>query len=398
GVDGVTHGGRVLAAALGDVRLAATAAAEGLGGRADQVAGLQAAFAGRLVGGDHRQRPAVVHREEGHDGGPAALDPAAHVEDQLAQVVGGRAVRHPAGDHGDPADVLGALGQPGGGLEHLLGAELLDLLLGVLELAEHGGDLLRQLLRAALQQLGELVDHGVLAGQEGVGVDTDQGLDAAHTGADGGLAEQFHQTQLGGVVDVGAAAQLLGEVADGDHADPVAVLLAELGDGALLLGLVDAHDVGAHVQVAGQHLVDLLLDVEHHRLRHGGRRAEVEAEAARLVLRAGLGGRRAERVAQGLVGEVGGRVGAGDGLAAPVVDGGVGPGADGHLADLDDALVDVDARDRRLAVADLDHGAGVGADPAGVADLAAALGVERGAVEDDLDLVALGGGRRGDPV
>src|SRR5690606_17862453 len=68
------------------------------------------------------------------------------------------------------------------------------------------------------------------------------------------------------------------------------------------------------------------------------------------------------------------------------------------LADLDDALVDVDARDRRLAVADLDHGAGVGADPAGVADLAAALGVERGAVEDDLDLVALGGGRRGDPV
>src|SRR5690606_18666181 len=32
------------------------------------------------------------------------------------------------------------------------------------------------------------------------------------------------------------------------------------------------------------------------------------------------------------------------------------------------------------------------------ADLAAALGVERGAVEDDLHLVALGGGRRGDAV
>ena len=73
-------------------------------------------------------------------------------------------------------------------------------------------------------------------------------------------------------------------------------------------------------------------------------------------------------------------------------------GADGHLADLDDALVDVDARDRLLAVADLDDGAGVEPDPAGVADLAAALGVERGAVEDDLDLVALGGGGRGDTV
>ncbi len=197
---------------------------------------------------------------------------------------------------------------------------------------------------------------------------------------------------------VGAAAQLLGEVADGDHTDALAVLLAELGDGALPLGLVDAHDVGAHVEVAGEHLVDLLLDVEHDRLRHRGRRAEVEAEPAGLVLGAGLGGRRAEGVAQGLVGEVGGRVGAGDGLAPAVVDGGVGAGADGDLADLDDALVDVDARDRLLAVADLDHGAGVGADAAGVADLAAALGVEGGAVQDDLDLVALGGGGRGDAV
>ncbi len=60
--------------------------------------------------------------------------------------------------------------------------------------------------------------------------------------------------------------------------------------------------------------------------------------------------------------------------------------------------MDVDARDRLLAVADLDHGTGVDADPAGVADLAAALGVERGAVQDDLDLVALGGGRGGGAV
>ena len=126
--------------------------------------------------------------------------PAAHVEDQLAQVVGGGAVRHLAGDQGDAADVLGALGEPGGGLEHLLGAELLDLLLGVLQLAEHAGDLLRQLLRAALDQLLELGDDRVLPGEEVVGVHADQGLDTAHAGADRGLAEQLHQTQLGGVV------------------------------------------------------------------------------------------------------------------------------------------------------------------------------------------------------
>ena len=150
------------------------------------------------------------------------------------------AVRDLAGDQGDAAYVLGGLGETGGGLEDLLRAELLDLLLGVLQLAEHGGDLLRKLLRAALDQLLELGDDRVLPGEEVVRVDADEGLDTAHTGADGRLAEQLHQAQLGGVVDVRAAAQLLGEVADGDDADPLAVLLAELGDGALLLGLVDA--------------------------------------------------------------------------------------------------------------------------------------------------------------
>ena len=48
--------------------------------------------------------------------------------------------------------------------------------------------------------------------------------------------------------------------------------------------------------------------------------------------------------------------------------------------------------DRRLHVADLDPGAVGELDHALVGELAAALGVERGAVEDQLDLVALAGG------
>src|SRR5690606_19533320 len=107
GLDGLADGGRVLAAALGDVRLAATTTAEGLGGGADQLTGLQAALAGGVVGGDHGERLAVVHGEQGDHGGPSAADAAAHVQDQLAQVVGGGAVRHLAGDHGDAVDVLG---------------------------------------------------------------------------------------------------------------------------------------------------------------------------------------------------------------------------------------------------------------------------------------------------
>src|SRR5690606_5842626 len=98
------------------------------GGGADQLTGLQAALAGGVVGGDHGERLAVVHGEQGDHGGPSAADAAAHVQDQLAQVVGGGAVRHMAGDHGDAVDVLGGLGETGGGLQHLLGAELLDLL------------------------------------------------------------------------------------------------------------------------------------------------------------------------------------------------------------------------------------------------------------------------------
>ena len=94
-----------------------------------------------------------------------------------------------------------------------------------------------------------------------------------------------------------------------------------------LLGLGDRQHLGGDVEFAGQHLVDLLLDVGQHRAGHGGRRAEVEAEAAGRVLRAGLGGGGAERVAQRLVGEVGGAVRAGDGAAALQVDLGVGGGA-----------------------------------------------------------------------
>src|SRR5689334_11870944 len=80
GLDRGLDGAGVLAAALGDVVLAATSAAEGLGGGADEFAGLDAALAGGLVGGDHGQRAVVGDREQGHDGGPAAADALADVE------------------------------------------------------------------------------------------------------------------------------------------------------------------------------------------------------------------------------------------------------------------------------------------------------------------------------
>jgi hypothetical protein len=69
-------------------------------------------------------------------------------------------------------------------------------------------------------------------------------------------------------VHVGATAQLLRVVADGDDADLVAVLLAEERDRAGLARLLERGDLRPHVIVVQQHVVDLVLDVREHALRH----------------------------------------------------------------------------------------------------------------------------------
>jgi hypothetical protein len=69
-------------------------------------------------------------------------------------------------------------------------------------------------------------------------------------------------------VHVGATAQLLRVVADRDDADLVAVLLAEERDRAGLARLVQREDLRTHVVVVQQHVVDLVLDVREHGLRH----------------------------------------------------------------------------------------------------------------------------------
>ena len=125
----------------------------------------------------------------------------------------------------------------------------------------------------------------------------------------------------------------------------------------------------------------------------GGHRAdggEVEPEPARRVLRARLRGRLTERAAEGAVHQVRRGVRAGDGAPPLHVDLGVHGRADDDLAGRHGAAVHDQARDRRLHVGDLDPrlvagAAAEGDDDAVVGKLAAALGVERRAVQDDLD-------------
>ena len=64
-------------------------------------------------------------------------------------------------------------------------------------------------------------------------------LDAANARGDGALGLDAENAGLGSVVEVGAAAELDGEVAHLHHADRLTVLLAEQGDGAALLGLLN---------------------------------------------------------------------------------------------------------------------------------------------------------------
>ncbi len=203
-------------------------------------------------------------------------------------------------------------------------------------------------------------------------------------------------TELRG--DVRAAAQLARVVADLDDPHLVAVLLAEHRDRADAPGLGLVGDEPAHLEVAQQDLVDLVLDLAEYDWRHRRRGLEVEAQPPGRVQRTGLGRAVAERAAQAGVQQVRGRVAARD--RRPPVAGRPAastrsPGRTSPESTVTRCVIRPGQRllhvdDRQLGLA----AAGVDRDAAPVGLLAAALGVERGRVEHDLDVVALAGGRQ----
>ncbi len=213
------------------------------------------------------------------------------------------------GDERDPADVLGRAREVTRRGQYLCGPQLLQLLLGVAQPPEHPGQTLGHLGPGRLEHIGDLRDEHGLAGQVAVGVQADQGLHPPDPRPDRGLAQQLDQAELPGTAHMRATTELTGVLADRDDPHPVAVLLAEHRDGAGPACLVGVHHLGVHIEILDQHLVDRLLHVGQHRHRHRTGAGEVEAEPAGRVLRAGLRGARAQRVPQGLVGQVGGAVG-----------------------------------------------------------------------------------------
>ena len=187
------------------------------------------------------------------------------------------------------------------------------------------------------------------------------------------------------------AAQLEAVVLDPDRADRLAVLLVEERVGALLDGLGHRQERDRHRAVVADDAADLVLDGA---LLVVGQRPierEVEAQVVGRHERPGLAGRLADDVAQRPVEQVRAGVVA-HRVGAPL---GVDDGLDG-LADaqpaVERAAMDDQPADRLLRVLDREQLAAAArlADRALVADLAAALGVERRPVEDDLGRAVAG--------
>ena len=196
---------------------------------------------------------------------------------------------------------------------------------------------------------------------------------------------------------MGATTELAGERlvlgAHGDDADDIAVLLSKQSDSAGSLSLVDAHDTGHDRLGSEDLLVDQVLDSLE---LLGGQSLEVRKVKAQVLgrhQRAGLGDVLAQDLLKGGVEQVrGGVVAAQEATALGVERGGHGS-TDGQRALGNVGDVSIQA----VVVLGIGNGQRNALDGklAGIALLATHLGVERGAVEHDLDVLAGGSGLDG---
>lgn len=223
--EGLVEGFGSAASGAGDRALAAGSAADRTCGRDEDVAGVRAGVVEAAGDGGGQEGLAVVLGAEDDDG-VIGVEEAGGVLGERSELVRAEA-GHLFGD--DPT----ADDRAGGGGE-LLGAVLQ---LGLAEAAEFsfgGGEGVEALaegvggvLGAGAEEGGEFFEEATFGVVVVEGVAAGEGFDAAEVGADGGFADDADRARVGAVADVGAAAELAGEVADVDDADVVAVLLAE---------------------------------------------------------------------------------------------------------------------------------------------------------------------------
>ena len=259
--------------------------------------------------------------------------------------------------------------------QSLLGPEFLQGLAQLLHLRHDVLRLVPQFAGLGLQGGSGLEEHLLVAVHHVQGRLPGGGLDAAHAGGHRELAGDVEHPRLGGVVQMGSAAELHGVPPHVHHPDGVAVLLAEQGGSAGLLGLLDVHHLGVHRISLQDGLVHQAVHLAQLLRRHGGEVGEVEAEEVGLHQGAGLMHVVAQHGLEGLVQQMGSGVGPLDSPAALGVDGGGDRIPHLHIAGEHPAVVHIFPALVLLYVADLEAEAVV-LHHAVVGHLAAHLGVE----------------------
>ena len=163
---------------------------------------------------------------------------------------------------------------------------------------------------AQLVRRGPCQRHGVV----GVlaGMIAGQRLDAADAGGNRAFAGHRDQADIAGAADMGAAAQfdrpaervaalLAGALAHRDHADLVAVFLAEQRARAGFAGVIHRHQPRGDLVILQHHIVGDVLDAGEFFRRDRLRMHEVEAQPVRRDQRTALRDVIAEHLAQRLV-------------------------------------------------------------------------------------------------
>src|SRR5262249_47800084 len=138
------------------------------------------------------------------------------------------------------------------------------------------------------------------------------GFDAADSGGDGLLADDFQDADIADIVNVRATAEFLGVeaarcalVGNGDDAYVrFWIFIAEESEGPGSEGVFDRRDVGCDLRVVADFVVHLLLDIAEFFRVNVSKMREVKAQAIRSVERASLLDVRAKNVAQCGVNEV----------------------------------------------------------------------------------------------
>ena len=291
----------------------------------------------------------------------------------------------------------GALDGAGDGVGGATGQSLLEL---IGRLAQLGLQVLHasgNLIHAALERSSSGVNECQAVGHIVEGTLRGHGLDTADIGARGGLGNDLEQADLGGVGSVCATAEFAGErlvlSAHGDDADDIAVLLSKQSDSAGSLSLVDAHDTGHDRLGSEDLLVDQVLDSLELLEGQSLEVRKVKAQVLGRHQRAGLGDVLAQDLLKGSVEQVRGGVVAAQEATALSVERGGNIGTDsqrtiGNVRDVGIQAVVV------LGVGNGQNNA-LSGKLAGIALLATHLGIERGAVEHDLDVLAGGSGLDG---